>query len=151
MIVLPWPPPPTLDISLSATRMGGIASNGSSGEMEIWMAASIAKRTCRDTSYCSVGASDRSQSTSSSVVVAEAVTAGGVLMLALDVPMILLSVVVDADNIDDGADDDPPDEFDASLKNGSWKTRFRTSPFPRRDLCLSRKMLGGIGMGRRLH
>ncbi len=140
MIVLAWPP--TLDISLSATRMGGSASNGSNGEMEIWMAASIAKRTCLDTSYCSVGASDVSQSTSSassSVVVAEAVTAGGVLMLALD-----------ADNIDDGADDDPPDEFDVSL-NGSWKTRFRTSPFPRRDLRLSRKMLGGIGMGKRLH
>lgn len=130
--------------------MGGSASDGNSGEVEIWMAASIAKSTCLDTSYCSVGASARSLSTSSassSLVVAEAVTAGGVLlMLALEVPMTSLSVFVDAVNIDD-----PPDEFDVSLKNGSWKTRFRTSPFPRRDLCLSRKMLGGIGMGRRLH
>ena len=141
--------PPSLEIPLSATRKGGCASDVSSGEMEIWMAASIAKRTCLDTSYCSVGAGDRSLSSSSSVVVAEAVIAGGGLMVALEVPMTSLSLVVDADNIDDGADD-PSDEFDVSL-NGSWKTRFRTSPFPRRDLCLSRKMLCGIGMGRRLH
>lgn len=117
--------------------------------MGIRIAASIAKRTCLETSYCSVGASDREES-SSALVVAEEIAAGVVLVLAVGVPIISSSDVVDDDIIDDGADVSPDELVVVSL-NGSRNTPFSTSPFPKRDLCLSTNILGGIGIGRRLH
>ena len=85
-------------------------------------------------------------------MVAEDAAAGVVLVLAVGVPMISSSDVVDDDIIDDGADVSPDELVVVVVSlNGSRNTPFSTSPFPKRDLCLSTKMPGGIGIGRRLH